>query len=169
MARPVHVIALGGTIDKTYSIEQATLVVGSPFLLQAARDMRLQVRWTLESLTQKDSLDLDPAERDSLAAAVLRSNAQSIVVTHGTDTLIASARRVSQALADADAAKTVAFTGAFVPAGVNPIEASFNLGGAFLAAQTLPPGVYVVIGGMVLDARTAVKDGSRQRFIGVQG
>ena len=68
-----------------------------------------------------------------------------IVVTHGTDTMVETARR---SLADANLAKTIVLTGAMIPYAFGSSDGLFNLGSALSFAQVLPPGVYVAMNGM---------------------
>jgi L-asparaginase len=82
-----------------------------------------------------------------------------ILVTHGTDTMIESARRL-QTIRD----KVIVFTGAFWPAGFKASDAEFNVGSAVAALQTLPNGVYIAINGRVFQAAKARKNRERSRF-----
>jgi len=65
------------------------------------------------------------------------------VVTHGTDTMVETAR----ALKAAGLGKTVVLTGAMVPYAFGSSDGLFNLGSALSFAQVLPPGVYVAMNG----------------------
>lgn len=65
------------------------------------------------------------------------------MVTHGTDTMVETAR----ALADARLAKTIVLTGAMVPFAFGSCDGLFNLGSARSFVQTLPKGVYVAMNG----------------------
>jgi L-asparaginase len=49
-------------------------------------------------------------------------------------------------------------TGSLAPARFSESDAAFNLGMAFAAAQTLPPGIYITINGSVFRADEVVKD-----------
>jgi L-asparaginase len=50
------------------------------------------------------------------------------------------------------------------PASVRASDAEFNVGFALAAVQTLPPGVYVAMNGMIFDPATTVKDRAAGRF-----
>jgi L-asparaginase len=50
------------------------------------------------------------------------------------------------------------------PASVRASDAEFNVGFALAAAQTLPPGVYVAMNGMIFDPATTEKDRAAGRF-----
>ncbi len=77
---------------------------------------------------------------DRCAAAAERT----ILVTHGTDTMVDTAR----ALAVAElAGKTIVLTGAMVPYAFGSSDGLFNLGSALSFVQVLPPGVYIAMNG----------------------
>jgi L-asparaginase len=61
--------------------------------------------------------------------------------------------------------KTIVLTGALAPARFARSDATFNVGMAFAAAQTLPAGVYIVMNGQVFDAARVKKDRTANRFV----
>ncbi len=65
------------------------------------------------------------------------------MVTHGTDTMVATAG----ALAGAVGGKTIVLTGAMVPYAFGSSDGLFNLGSAVSFVQVLPPGVYIAMNG----------------------
>ncbi|RYD40735.1 MAG: asparaginase, partial [Sphingomonadales bacterium] len=80
--------------------------------------------------------------------------------THGTDTMVVTGRVLAGI-----AGKTIVMTGAMQPASVRASDAEFNVGFALAAAQTLPPGVYVAMNGMIFDPEKTVKDRAGSRFV----
>jgi L-asparaginase len=82
------------------------------------------------------------------------------VITHGTDTMTASAV-VLAAIPD----KTIVLTGALSPARFSDSDAPFNIGMAFAAAQSLPPGVYVAMNGRVFRGDKVIKDREQRSFV----
>jgi L-asparaginase len=56
-------------------------------------------------------------------------------------------------------------TGALSPARFSDSDATFNIGMAFAAAQTLPPGVYVAMNGRVFRGDEVKKDRDQRRFV----
>ena len=91
-----------------------------------------------------DSLDLDDrgARSSSIAAAHQLSGRSSI--THGTDTMVETARALADAQLDD---RTIVLTGAMIPYAFGSSDGLFNLGSALSFAQVLPPGVYVAMNG----------------------
>lgn len=155
----IHLIATGGTIDKRYDPLTGQLYVGPPVLpliLEMAG-----IAMDVSEVMRKDSLEITDAERAALAACVAASPAGRILITHGTDTMGASAALIEPAAPG----KTVVLTGAMVPWSIAGSDAAFNVGVAFAAAQTLPPGVYIAMHGRVLPHALYLKDRTLGRFL----
>ena len=160
--RDVRIIVTGGTIDKvhdpmteglTFAKDHSTHI---PEILSIGRCRFPRV----ERIMLKDSLDFDDADREAIADAVEAAEETAIVVTHGTGTMGESARWLARRIGG----KTVVFTGAMRPHSLSFSDGPFNLGGAIIAAQTLPPGVYGVMNGRVFDAGHLNKNTEQGRF-----
>jgi len=155
----IEIFTTGGTIDKVYFDAKSTFQVGEPQILEVLREANLTIDYQVTPLLRKDSLEMTPADRASIRQAVANSSANRIVITHGTDTMIATA----QQLADIPD-KTVVLTGAMQPARFRFTDAVFNVAGAIIAAQTLPPGVYLAMNGQIFDPFRARKNVEMNRF-----
>jgi L-asparaginase len=83
------------------------------------------------------------ADRARIVEACARSAEDRIVITHGTDTMVETARAVAHGVAG----KTVVLTGAMVPYAFGSSDGLFNLGSALSFAEVLPPGVYIAMNG----------------------
>ena len=158
----VRIIVTGGTIDKVhdpmteglaFAKDQSTHI---PEILSIGRCHFPRV----ERIMLKDSLDFDDADRDAIVTAVAACQETAIVVTHGTGTMGDSARW----LAERVGGKTVVFTGAMRPHSLSFSDGPFNLGGAIVAAQALPEGVYGVMNGRVFPASELNKNTEQGRF-----
>ena len=139
----IRILVTGGTFDKEYDELRGTLYFRQthlPEMLQLGRS-RLDV--SVETLMMMDSLDMSDAERDRIVAACRSCDETHIVVTHGTDTMVETAR----ALAEGVSGKTIVLTGAMVPYAFGSSDGLFNLGSALSFAQVLPEGVYVAMSG----------------------
>jgi L-asparaginase len=85
-----------------------------------------------------------------LTASICRdARESSIVITHGTDTMVETARALAAAADLKD--RTIVLTGAMVPYAFGSSDGLFNLGSALSFAQVLPPGVYVAMNGKHFD------------------
>ena len=99
--------------------------------------------------------------RGSSSAAASRKK-RAIVITHGTDTMVETARAAALGRLEG---KTIVLTGAMVPYAFGSSDGLFNLGSALSFVQVLPPGVYVAMNGRhfagTRAARTATPASSR--------
>ena len=108
---------------------------------------------------RKDSLDLTEADRAAIVAAVRACDASRVLVTHGTDTMVETARALL-----AVRGKTVVLTGAMQPATQRDSDAVFNIGFAIGVLANAAPGVYVAINGRVFEPEHARKNRTLNRF-----
>lgn len=157
---PILVLTTGGTIDKGYFDDLSTYQVGETQVGRLLALARVMHPFEVRELMRKDSLELDDADRTLIAQAVREAPQRHIVLTHGTDTMTVTAA----ALGDVGA-KTVVLVGALAPARFAESDAAFNLGMAFAAVQSAPPGVWITMNGTVFPAAHVVKDRSRNMFV----
>jgi L-asparaginase len=155
----IKVFTTGGSIDKTYSTQTSSFEVGEPQAGSILRQGNLVDEFEVVELLRKDSLEITPEDRRRIVAAVAAAPEHCILVTHGTDTLAETGRALAHVRG-----KVIVLTGAMQPADFTRTDAFFNLGGAVIALQTLPEGVYLVMNGRVFDPQRAVKDIAHNRF-----
>lgn len=158
----LRIFTTGGTIDKIYFDAKSEYEVGAPQIDEILRDMNVQLPFVITTLMRKDSLDMTDADRTVIRRAVAEAAEPRVLITHGTDTMTGTAG----ALADIPG-KTVVLTGALTPARFRGSDAIFNIGGAMAAAQTLPPGIYIVMNGRVFEALKARKNREKNCFEGI--
>lgn len=155
---PVLILTTGGTIDKEYS-RDGELVIGQPMAPALITTARTNLDVTFEIVCQKDSLDLTDSDRAHIRARVGASDGTKVVVTHGTDTMVATGLALRD-LSD----KTIVLTGAMQPARMVDSDAGANLGLALAAVQLLPAGVYVAMSGLVIPVTHASKSSALGMF-----
>jgi len=141
----IRILVTGGTFDKAYNELNGTLFFDRTHIDDMLERGRCKLDVTVEVLMMLDSLDLSAADRARVVQACRASPEQRVVITHGTDTMVETAR----ALADAVSNKTVVLTGAMVPYAFGSSDGLFNLGSALSFVQALPPGVYIAMNGRV--------------------
>ena len=139
----IRIVVSGGTFDKTYDEINGRLSFGATHLPEMLRLGRSRVETTIETLMMIDSLDMTDADRARIVDSCARCPETRIVVTHGTDTMVETARAVAHGVRD----KTVVLTGAMVPYAFGSSDGLFNLGSALSFAEVLPPGVYIAMNG----------------------
>ena len=155
----IKIIATGGTIDKIYFDRQGEFQVGEPQAIEILKEANVTFEYEVVSLLRKDSLDLTDGDREKIFRAVADDDHRFFVVTHGTDTMVETARKL-QGIQD----KVVVFTGAMQPARFRMTDAIFNLAAALTAVQILPPGVYIAMNGMIFSPDRVRKNLEMQRF-----
>lgn len=140
----IRILVTGGTFDKEYDELTGRLFFRETHLPEMLRLGRCRLDVTLETVTMIDSLELDDAGRAAIVARARDSVERAIVVTHGTDTIVQTARALAGAsLTD----KSIVLTGAMVPYAFGSSDGLFNLGSALSFVQVLPPGVYIAMNG----------------------
>jgi len=160
----IEIFTTGGTIDKVYFDAKSSYEVGEPQITEMLREANLTIAAKVTPLLRKDSLEMTDADRDLIREAVAASSASHIVITHGTDTMIATGCALQGI-----PGKTVVLTGAMQPARFRSTDALFNIAGALIAVQTLAEGVYIVMNGRIFYPRHARKNVAENRFEEVQG
>jgi L-asparaginase len=148
----IAILVTGGTFDKRYNELQGTLTFLDTHVPEMLRLGRCRVDVAVRQLMMIDSLEMTDADRRSIADACLASAESRIVITHGTDTMVETARTLAGAIdrppeGGHDRGKTIVLTGAMVPYAFGSSDGLFNLGSALSFAQTLPAGVYIAMNG----------------------
>ena len=155
----VKIFTTGGTIDKVYFDAKSEFEVGEPQIVEILKEAGVTVEYEVETLFRKDSLDLTDEDRAFIAERVRETPCQHILITHGTDTMVQTAK-VLQGLVD----KTVVLVGSLTPARFKISDAGFNIGFALAAVQALPPGVYVAMNGRIFDPEQVRKNREANQF-----
>jgi L-asparaginase len=140
----IAIFTTGGTIDKIYFDDRSEYQVGEPQIGNLLSEANVTRSYEIHSLLRKDSLDLTEADRDMICQAVTACSRNRIIVTHGTDTMITTAKVLKQVMG-----KTIVLTGAMQPAKFRFTDAVFNIACAFTAVQLLPAGVYIAMNGNI--------------------
>ncbi len=136
-------IITGGTFDKHYDEIRGELTFRTTHLPQILKRVRLTVPVELEIRELIDSLEMDDSVREEVASACAEAKERHIIITHGTDTMVETAKVIAAHALD----KTIVLTGAMIPYAFSGSDAEFNLGCSVAAVQVLPPGVYITMNG----------------------
>ena len=160
MLEPILVMTTGGTIDKVYFDAKSDFEVGDSVVVDLLRQANVDQLFEVLGVLKKDSLELTDEDRALIADTAASRSEKRIVVTHGTDTMTETAKALSRL-----DGKTIVLTGSLAPARFAQSDATFNVGMAFAAVQTLPPGVYIVMNGEVFEADKVRKDRAKNAFV----
>jgi len=155
----LQVITTGGTIDKIYFDAKSDYKIGEPEIARILGDMNVAFGWQVQPLLRKDSLQLTDADRELVRRAVEASDARHFLITHGTDTMVETARALA-GLGD----RVIVLTGALNPARFIGSDAVFNIGCAVGAVQCVPAGVWIAMNGRVWHPERVRKNRDANRF-----
>jgi L-asparaginase len=166
MPQSVRILITGGTIDKTYDpiaqvndFKQGSQVGKIIGLAHVAEPV------VCEELYLIDSTDMTDEQRLQLTVRVSESPESCVLVTHGTDTMVDSARAVARSLKELGLTKTVVFVGSMRPYSFSDSDASFNMGFAYAASQIAQPGIYVAMNGTLFPYDMVQKDYIAGKFV----
>ena len=140
----IRILVTGGTFDKEYDVLSGQLFFKDTHVEEMLRLGRARLELAIETAMMIDSLDMDKAGRAAIVGRCRDATERAIVVTHGTDTMVDTARALAAAGLQG---KTVVLTGAMVPYAFGSSDGLFNLGSALSLVQVLAPGVYVAMNG----------------------
>ncbi|HUR29896.1 MAG TPA: asparaginase domain-containing protein [Saprospiraceae bacterium] len=140
----IQVFVTGGTFDKEYNYITGELYFEDTHLKEMFERGRCSLDIDVKTLMMLDSLEMTEADRSIIVHNCSRSHTDKIILTHGTDRMVETAK----ALAEASIDKTIVLTGAMIPyAFGTSSDGFFNLGNALAFVQTLPAGVYIAMNG----------------------
>jgi len=140
----IRILVTGGTFDKEYDELSGRLFFKDTKVGDVLQRGRCRLDVVSETVMMVDSLELDDAGRARIVARARECEEQAVVITHGTDTMVQTARALAEATLRG---KTIVLTGAMVPYAFGSSDGLFNLGSALSFVQVLPPGVYVAMNG----------------------
>jgi L-asparaginase len=153
------VLTTGGTIDKVYFDAASEYEIGEPTVPHVFREAGVTLEWRLLPLLRKDSLEMEPEDRQAIRTACEDAAESRILITHGTDTMSLTAEALRGI-----PGKTIVLTGALAPARFRVTDAVFNLGLALGAVQSLPEGVFLAMNGTIFPAGQVRKNREAGRF-----
>ncbi|MGH8125220.1 MAG: asparaginase domain-containing protein [Rhodanobacteraceae bacterium] len=153
------VITTGGTIDKVYFDAKSDYQVGAPQIGDIFAHLGVAFEFDVVPVLRKDSLELTDADRAAIRVAVERQPHRHILITHGTDTMVETARALAGL-----AGKTIVLTGALNPSRFQDSDAVFNIGCAIGALQGLGDGVWIAMNGRIWDPAHVRKNRAANRF-----
>jgi L-asparaginase len=140
----IRILVTGGTFDKQYDELTGRLFFRETHVAEMLRLGRSRLDVQVETVMMIDSLEMSESDRQAVVARCAAATERSVLVTHGTDTMVETARALATASL---AGKTIVLTGAMVPYAFGSSDGLFNLGSALSFVQVLPPGVYIAMNG----------------------
>jgi L-asparaginase len=153
------IVTTGGTIDKIYFDDKSDYKIGAPQIGEILAQLGVAFQFEVIPILRKDSLHMGADDRDLVRSTIEGQSNRHVLVTHGTDTMVETARELASIQG-----KVIVLTGALNPARFQGSDAVFNIGCAVAAVQTLPDGVYIAMNGRVWDPAKVRKNRDANRF-----
>ncbi len=161
----IRVLVTGGTFDKEYNELTGSLYFKDTHLREMLRLGRCDLDLEVRVMMMIDSTEMTDVDRELILKSCTDAADERVVITHGTDTMVETARFLGERVRD----QTIVLTGAMVPYTFGSSDGLFNLGAALAFAQSLPHGVYVVMNGRAFDWHNVRKNRATGRFEETQG
>ena len=159
----IKLFITGGTLDKNYNELTGELEFSRTHLPEMLLQANCQVEITTQQLMLKDSLEINDTDRQTILQACLDANELQIIITHGTDTMVQTAKLLSTQPQLKH--KTIVLTGAMRPYKLGSSDALFNLGNAISAVKSAQGGIYIAMNGELFVANKVKKDTNKGIFI----
>mgnify|MGYP001269268947 FL=1 len=139
----IKILITGGTFDKEYDEITGSLYFKETHIRELLDLGRSRVSVKIKKLMLIDSLEMKNLHRELILRKCLQSKENKIIITHGTDTMVKTAKFIAQENLN----KTIILTGAMIPYKFGSSDGLFNLGGAIAYVQSLESGVYIAMNG----------------------
>ncbi len=143
MDKVIRIIVTGGTFDKEYNEIDGDLYFKNSHVQNMLDLGRSRLDLNIQTLMMIDSCDMTAEDREIIVKNCGKAPEKKIIVTHGTDTIVETAKLLANSIDD----KTIILTGAMIPYTFGSSDGLFNLGSAIAFVQTLPAGVYIAMNG----------------------
>jgi L-asparaginase len=156
----IRIIVTGGTFDKEYNELTGELFFQNTHLPEMLALGRNKIQTQITTLMMIDSLLMKDEHREMICEQCMNAAEDKIIITHGTDTMVETAKALSNKKID----KTIILTGAMIPYKFGSSDGLFNLGSAIAFVQTLPHGVYIAMNGKYFTANNVRKNRSIGEF-----
>ena len=139
----IRIFVTGGTFDKEYDEINGNLYFKKTHIREMLDLGRSKIDVNISTLMMKDSLEMKNEDRALILDNCLKAKENKIIITHGTDTMVETAKSIAARKLN----KTVVLTGAMIPYKFGSSDGLFNLGAAIGFVQSLNHGVYIAMNG----------------------
>ena len=93
----IKIFTAGGTIDKDYASKAGVynFEISEPAIKRILNNANPDFQFEVASLFKKDSLDMTMEDRQVIYDACRNESTNKIIITHGTDTMIETAKKLN--------------------------------------------------------------------------
>jgi L-asparaginase len=156
----IKIIVTGGTFDKEYNELTGELFFNKTHIPEMLKLGRSRLELNILTLMMCDSLHMNDSDIKNILEECQKSEEDKILITHGTDKMVNTAKILGQSIKN----KTVVITGAIIPYAFGSSDGMFNLGSALAFVQTLSNGVYISMNGRIFNWNNARKNRENGNF-----
>lgn len=156
----IYILTTGGTIEGLDYTDNKSAKSSCTIIQDFLRSPNIDFVYTIESVFKKDSRDITDKDRELLAQKIKKSNADKILITHGTFTMENTAKYLGRLNLNV----TIVLVGSFILGSSSNTDASFNLGYAISSLQFLKPDVYITMNGQVFHWNNVFKNLETNKF-----
>ena len=144
----IQILITGGTFDKSYDHISGDLFFERTHIPEMLERSKCRLNVDVKTLMMIDSLEMTKKDIEKIIDECKKTKSSRIVITHGTDTMVNTAKKIAEKIKN----KTIVLTGAMIPyAFGSSSDGFFNLGSALSFVQTLKNGIYIAINGQYFD------------------
>ena len=144
----IQILITGGTFDKSYNHISGDLFFEKTHIPEMLERSKCRLNVEVKTLMMIDSLEMTKKDIEKIIDECKKTKSSRIVITHGTDTMVNTAKKIAEKIKN----KTIVLTGAMIPyAFGSSSDGFFNLGSALSFVQTLKNGIYIAINGQYFD------------------
>ena len=144
----IQILITGGTFDKSYNHISGDLFFDKTHVPEMLKRSKCRLNVDVKTLMMIDSLEMTKKDIEKIIDECKKTKSSRIVITHGTDTMVNTAKKIAEKIKN----KTIVLTGAMIPyAFGSSSDGFFNLGSALSFVQTLKNGIYIAINGQYFD------------------
>ena len=158
----IDFVCTGGTIDKDYPKHAKSFCfeIASPAVKRILTGINPNFEYKINSIMRKDSLEMTAKDRQRIFDACKKASVKKLIVTHGTDTIVKTAEKLSKLKN-----KAIVLVGSSLPERFHGSDAHFNIGVAIGAVTHLKSGVFVAMNGRVYEWDKVKKISHNGRFV----
>ena len=157
----IQIFITGGTFDKSYNHISGNLFFEKTHIPEMLKRSKSRLNVEVKTLMMIDSLEMTESDINKIIKECKDSKSKRIVITHGTDTMVNTARKIAKKINN----KTIVLTGAMIPyAFGSSSDGFFNLGSALSFVQTLETGIYIAMNGQYFNYNNVIKDKEKGYF-----
>ncbi len=156
----IKIFITGGTFDKEYNEIRGELFFKESHISEMLKLGRSELDLSVRTLMMIDSLYMTDEHRKIIIENCKKTKEDKILITHGTDTMVETAKVLAKEIKN----KTIVLTGALIPYKFGSSDGLFNLGSSLAFVQVLPHGVYISMNGKYFTHNNVKKNKKTGKF-----